>query len=37
VATSPEYPRTIHYRGDGVFLVSGRHINLRRSFKRENL
>ena len=23
VATSPQYPRTIHYRGDGVFMVSG--------------
>jgi flavin reductase (DIM6/NTAB) family NADH-FMN oxidoreductase RutF len=37
VASSPRYPRTIHYRGDGVFMVSGRHINLRRRFKRENL
>lgn len=37
VATSPKYPRTIHYRGDGVFMVSGRHINLRRKFKPENL
>lgn len=23
VATSPKYPRTIHYRGDGVFMISG--------------
>jgi flavin reductase (DIM6/NTAB) family NADH-FMN oxidoreductase RutF len=23
VAPSPKYPRTIHYRGDGVFMVSG--------------
>lgn len=23
VASSPEYPRTIHYRGDGVFMLSG--------------
>jgi hypothetical protein len=22
-ATSPKYPRTIHYRGDGVFMLSG--------------
>ena len=22
-AVSPKYPRTIHYRGDGVFMVSG--------------
>ena len=37
VATSPKYPRTIHYRGDGVFMVSGRHISLRSRFKPENL
>lgn len=37
VAIAPKYPRTIHYRGDGVFMVSGRHINLRSKFKRENL
>lgn len=23
VATSPRFPRTIHYRGDGVFMTSG--------------
>ena len=23
VSVSPEYPRTIHYRGDGVFMLSG--------------
>ena len=23
VATSPKYPRTLHYRGDGVFMISG--------------
>jgi flavin reductase (DIM6/NTAB) family NADH-FMN oxidoreductase RutF len=23
VATSPKYPKTIHYRGDGEFMVSG--------------
>jgi hypothetical protein len=22
VATSPAYPRTMHYRGDGVFMIS---------------
>jgi flavin reductase (DIM6/NTAB) family NADH-FMN oxidoreductase RutF len=36
-AVSPRYPRTIHYRGDGVFMVSGRHISLRRKFRPENL
>jgi flavin reductase (DIM6/NTAB) family NADH-FMN oxidoreductase RutF len=37
VAVSPRYPRTIHYRGDGVFMVSGRHISLRSRFRPENL
>jgi flavin reductase (DIM6/NTAB) family NADH-FMN oxidoreductase RutF len=23
VAVSPKYPRTLHYRGDGVFMISG--------------
>jgi flavin reductase (DIM6/NTAB) family NADH-FMN oxidoreductase RutF len=30
---TPRYPRTIHYRGDGQFMVSGRTLNLRRLFK----
>lgn len=37
VASSPKYPTTVHYRGDGVFMVSGRNISYRRSFKPENL
>ncbi len=37
VARSPKYPTTVHYRGDGVFMVSGRNINYRRLFKPENL
>jgi len=28
VAVSPKYPRTLHYRGDGVFMLSGRNIKL---------
>jgi flavin reductase (DIM6/NTAB) family NADH-FMN oxidoreductase RutF len=28
VATSPKYPPTLHYRGDGIFMVSGRSIKL---------
>ncbi len=28
VATSPKYPRTLHFRGDGVFMLSGRSIKL---------
>lgn len=30
---APKYPRTIHYRGDGMFMVSGRSLNLRRLFR----
>jgi flavin reductase (DIM6/NTAB) family NADH-FMN oxidoreductase RutF len=37
VATSPRYPTTVHYRGDGVFMISGRNVSRRRRFKRVNL
>ncbi len=37
VAISPKYPKTLHYRGDGVFMFSGESINLRREFKMRNL
>ncbi len=37
VASSAKYPTTVHYRGDGVFMVSGRNISYRRFFKPENL
>ena len=37
VATPPRYPTTIHYRGDGVFMVSGRNVSYRRRFKPVNL
>lgn len=33
VAASPKYPKTIHYRGDGQFMVAGRALNLRRLFQ----
>jgi len=36
-ARAPKYPRTVHYRGDGVFMVSGPSLNKRSRFKRENL
>lgn len=29
---TPRYPKTIHYRGDGQFMVAGRALNLRRLF-----
>ena len=37
VPTSPKYPETLHYRGEGVFMVSGRSISLREKFKPQNL
>jgi len=37
VATSPKYPETLHYRGEGVFMISGRSLNLRKQFKPGNL
>ena len=37
VATSPRYPRTVHYRGEGVFMVSGSNVNRRTQFKAVNL
>ena len=37
-ATAPEFPRTIHYRGDGVFMISGSNTRrYRRFFKPANL
>lgn len=30
VAASPKLPRTLHYRGDGEFMLSGREINTRK-------
>jgi flavin reductase (DIM6/NTAB) family NADH-FMN oxidoreductase RutF len=36
-ATSPKFPRTMHYRGDGDFMLSGRNVSLRAKFKPENL
>jgi flavin reductase (DIM6/NTAB) family NADH-FMN oxidoreductase RutF len=32
-ARAPKYPKTIHYRGDGMFMVAGRSLNLRRLFR----
>jgi flavin reductase (DIM6/NTAB) family NADH-FMN oxidoreductase RutF len=34
---TPKYPRTIHYRGDGQFMVAGESLNLRRRFRPEML
>ena len=38
VATSPKFPTTIHYRGDGLFMIAGPTISkYRKHFKPENL
>jgi flavin reductase (DIM6/NTAB) family NADH-FMN oxidoreductase RutF len=38
VAKSPAYPRTIHYRGDGIFMISGENTaRYKRLFKPEML
>jgi flavin reductase (DIM6/NTAB) family NADH-FMN oxidoreductase RutF len=36
-AVFPKYPRTVHYRGEGVFMISGTHIALPGKFRPENL
>ncbi len=36
-ATRPRHPKTIHYQGDGQFMVAGGQRNLRRKFKPEML
>jgi len=36
-ATSPKYPKTVHYRGDGVFMISGENKSYRKQFKPEML
>jgi flavin reductase (DIM6/NTAB) family NADH-FMN oxidoreductase RutF len=37
VATSPKYPTTMHYRGEGIFMISGKSVSYRRKFRPENL
>lgn len=37
VASSPRLPQTLHYRGNGEFMVSGRRLSRRSQFKAENL
>lgn len=34
VAASPKHPETLHYTGDGVFMVSGQIISRRSKFRR---
>ena len=37
VAKSPKHPETLHYTGDGVFMVSGKIISGRSQFRPEML
>jgi hypothetical protein len=37
VAPTPKIPRTVHYRGDGQFMVSGPERSRRGLFKPEML
>jgi flavin reductase (DIM6/NTAB) family NADH-FMN oxidoreductase RutF len=37
VPKTPKYPKTIHYTGDGIFMVSGERISLKKKFKKQNL
>lgn len=37
VAPSPKHPETLHYTGDGVFVVSGRIISRKSLFRPEML
>jgi flavin reductase (DIM6/NTAB) family NADH-FMN oxidoreductase RutF len=37
VAKSPKHPETLHYTGDGVFMVSGKIISRRSKFRPEML
>ena len=37
VATSPKYPKTVHYTGDGVFMISGEHVSRKKQFRPECL
>ena len=37
VAVSPKYPSTLHYRGEGVFMISGQQVSFRKKFRPENL
>lgn len=36
-AVYPKYPTTVHYRGEGVFMISGKNISKAGKFKPQNL
>jgi len=37
VARAPRHPQTLHYTGDGVFMVAGKIISRRKQFRPELL
>lgn len=37
VAATPKFPKTLHYRGDGLFMISGPTVSYRKFFKPEML
>ena len=37
VAATPEWPETLHYTGDGVFMISGGHVDRSDQFRPEML
>ncbi|HEX3356634.1 MAG TPA: flavin reductase family protein [Tepidisphaeraceae bacterium] len=37
VTKNPKYPTTVHYRGDGIFMISGPNKSYRSKFKKVNL
>jgi flavin reductase (DIM6/NTAB) family NADH-FMN oxidoreductase RutF len=37
VPETPKYPQTVHYTGDGVFMISGEHVGFPEKFRPENL
>lgn len=36
-AATPKYPRTLHYTGDGVFMIPGRYVNYKKLFGKDKL
>ncbi|KAA5536142.1 flavin reductase family protein [Taibaiella lutea] len=37
VAVSPKFPKTVHYRGEGIFMISGKQVDRHEKFKKQNL
>jgi len=37
VAISPNYPETVNYWGEGIFMISAQNIGQRSQFKPQNL